>query len=37
LVVKPEDLAAGTGRLIDFITGDRSDVKLTASSVFDAL
>jgi histidyl-tRNA synthetase len=37
LVVKPEDLAAGTGRLIDFNTGDRSDVKLTASSVLDAL
>ena len=37
LVVKPEDLAAGTGRLIDFNTGDRSDVKLTVSSVLDAL
>ena len=37
LVVKPEDLAAGTGRLIDFNTGDRSDVKLTASSVLAAL
>lgn len=37
LVVKPEDLTAGTGRLIDFKTGDRSDVKLNASSVLDAL
>lgn len=37
LVVKPEDLDAGTGRLIDFKTGDRSDVKLNASSVLDAL
>ena len=37
LVVKPEDLTAGTGRLIDFKTGDRSDVKLKASSVLDAL
>lgn len=37
LVVKPEDLEAGTGRLIDFKTGDRSDVELNASSVLDAL
>ena len=37
LVVKPEDLDAGTGRLIDFKTGDRSDVELNASSVLDAL
>ena len=37
LVVKPEDLDAGTGRLIDFKTGDRSDVELNASSVLNAL
>ncbi len=37
LVVKPEDLEAGTGRLINFKTGDRSDVELNAASVLDAL
>lgn len=37
LVVKPEDLENGTGRLINFKTGDRTDVELNASSVLDAL
>ena len=37
LMVKPEDLEAGTGRLINFKTGDRADVELNASSVLDAL
>ena len=37
LVVKPEDLENGTGRLINFRTGDRTDVELNASSVLDAL
>ena len=37
LVVKPEDLENGTGLLINFRTGDRTDVELNASSVLDAL
>ena len=37
LVVKPEDLENGMGRLINFKTGDRADVELTVSSVLDAL
>ena len=37
LVVKPEDLEAGTGRLINFKSGDRIDVELNAPSVLDAL
>ena len=37
LVVKPEDLEAGTGRLINFKSGDRVDVELNASSVLNAL
>jgi len=37
LVVKPDDLENGKGRLINFKTGDRTDVELNASSVLDAL
>ena len=37
LIVKPEDLEAGTGRLINFGTGDRLDVGLDAASILDAL
>ena len=37
LVVKPEDLETGVARLINFKTGDRTDVQLNASSVLDAL
>ncbi len=37
LVVKPEDLENGMGRLINFKTGDRADVELSASSVLNAL
>ena len=37
LVVKPEDLESGAARLINFKTGDRTDVQLDASSVLDAL
>lgn len=37
LIVKPEDLDAGTGRLINFGTGDRLDVGLDAASILDAL
>ncbi|MGA0353570.1 MAG: histidine--tRNA ligase [Poseidonia sp.] len=37
LIVKPEDLENGVGRLINFKTGDRSDVELNAASVLDAL
>jgi histidyl-tRNA synthetase len=37
LVVKPEDLNNGMGRLINFKTGDRADVELNASSVLEAL
>ena len=37
LVVKPEDLENGMGRLINFKTGDRADVELNASSVLEAL
>ena len=37
LVVKPEDLENGMGRLINFKTGDRADVELNASSVLNAL
>ena len=37
LVVKPEDLDNGMGRLINFKTGDRADVELNASSVLNAL
>ena len=37
LIVKPEDLEAGTGRLINFGTGDRLDVGLNAASILDAL
>ena len=37
LVVKPEDLDNGMGRLINFKTGDRADVELNASSVLEAL
>ena len=37
LVVKPEDLESGVARLINFKTGDRTDVQLNASSVLDAL
>ena len=37
LVVKPEDLENGVARLINFKTGDRSDVELDATSVLDAL
>ncbi|MDA8638501.1 histidine--tRNA ligase [Candidatus Poseidonia alphae] len=37
LVVKPEDLEQGTGRLINFKTGDRTDIELNASSVLNAL
>ena len=37
LVVKPEDLDNGMGRLINFKTGDRADVELNASSVLKAL
>ena len=37
LVVKPEDLENGVARLINFKTGDRSDVELNATSVLDAL
>ena len=37
LVVKPEDVENGVARLINFKTGDRSDVELNATSVLDAL
>ena len=37
LVVKPEDVETGVARLINFKTGDRSDVELNATSVLDAL
>ena len=37
LVVKPEDLESGVARLINFKTGDRTDVQLNASSVLDSL
>ena len=37
LMVKPEDLESGTGRLINFKTGDRADVELKVSSVLDSL
>ena len=37
LIVKPEDLENGIARLINFKTGDRSDVELNATSVLDAL
>ena len=37
LVVKPEDVENGVARLINFKTGDRSDVELDATSVLDAL
>ena len=37
LIVKPEDLDAGTGRLINFGTGDRLDVGLDAASILNAL
>ena len=36
LIVKPEDLEAGTGRLIDFTTGDREDVALDVDAIMKA-
>ncbi len=37
LVVKPEDLESGTARLINFASGDRTDVALSAEAVLEAL
>ena len=37
LIVKPEDLDAGTGRLIDFNSGDREDVALEVDAIMKAL
>jgi len=37
LVVKPEDLEAGVGRLINFSTGDREDIVLDADTVLKSL
>ena len=37
LVVKPEDIEAGVGRLINFSSGDRVDVPLDADAVMHAL
>ena len=37
LVVKPEDVEAGQGRLINFISGDRQDVPLDADAVMKVL
>jgi histidyl-tRNA synthetase len=37
LIVKPEDLEAGTGRIINFTTGDRQEVELNPKAVLKAL